>query len=172
MTTDLIRNVDGTAPVHPSRETLEALRKGSLSLEKRLEVLDHIRRCSACSALLAEIFEEGEVLAPTPDFCANVLRKSQSQLIIDLGRPSSAARRTEQKKDFRRYCLKVACAACVAVVIILSGVLEDGLDFMSQQNFEKYSGQTAEEETSAFHEFANSIQNFYSELFHTEVKND
>ncbi|MBE6032188.1 MAG: hypothetical protein IJO79_02830 [Firmicutes bacterium] len=158
--TNALKIVSRDISAHLTPETLAALRKGTLPLEEKLAALEHVSRCSRCADLLAAGFDREDLLAPPVDFAADVRRKAKNQgpEITDLVRPEVL------KKEFRRYCLKVACAACAAVILLMTGAFDYSVDLIAAANEDK--------EHSVMGNMTENIKGFSDLFFDPEVLED
>ena len=151
--TNELKVVSRDVSAHLTPEILTALRRGTLPPAERIFALEHVSRCSRCAELLAAGFGSADLVEPPVGFSCEVRRKAENQgpSVTDLVRPEVL------KKEFRRYCLKVACAACAAVVLLMTGALDYSVDYIAAAN--------ADKEHSVMGNMTDNIKGF-SDLFY------
>lgn len=95
---------------HLTVEGISALCAGALSSEERLRAAEHIAGCPACASRLAASLEVS--LSTVPEgFAEQVVNKAEN------------VKAAKDKRQFLFYSLRVSLAACIALVILFSGLL-------------------------------------------------
>jgi len=94
---------------HLTKISLEGLKDGTLLDNELVLISEHICSCEACAEALAESFNESELLDAPVGFEEEVLSKIKNK--------------KESKNEFIFYSLRVAMAACIALVFVFSSAL-------------------------------------------------
>lgn len=95
--------------LHPDDHILKSLQTGTLSQEEQLMILSHIADCEACAARLCNLTTL--VLDTPPDFEEKVISKWHTQ-------------KKPHRLSLFLYSLRVGIAACIALMLLYSGVFE------------------------------------------------
>jgi hypothetical protein len=98
---------------HLSEETLDNLKLGTLKDEEMMLALDHIGECEKCASVLADSFEENELVDAPFGFQEKIQIKIKGERVSNL--------------NFSFYCFKVVAAASVALMLLFS----NGLSFFA-----------------------------------------
>ena len=94
---------------HLTEETLTMLKFDILGDEEMIVILEHISDCQMCAGEFADSFKEDELAEAPLGFQEKVQIKIKSK--------------RQSKIQFRFYCVKVAVAASVALVLVFSNGL-------------------------------------------------
>lgn len=95
--------------LHPEDHMLKALQAGTLSQEEQIALLTHIAGCEACAARLCELIPH--TLDTPPGFEKKVISRWHAQ-------------QKSRHLSLFLYSLRVGIAACIALVLLYSGVFE------------------------------------------------
>jgi len=91
---------------HISVEIMCKLKEGNLSDEELIIVLDHITNCSECAGILADSYDENELIEVPEGF----------EESIEL----NIKNKKQTKFNFGLYCMKVTVAAAIAIIMVFS----------------------------------------------------
>jgi hypothetical protein len=94
---------------HLTEETLEALKFDILQDEELISVLDHISECQKCAGAFAGSFEDDELAEAPLGFQEKVQIKIKGK--------------KQSNIQFSFYCVKVAVAASIALMMVFSNGL-------------------------------------------------
>lgn len=94
---------------HLTKETLTMLKFDILGEEEMIDILEHISDCQMCAGEFADSFKEDELAEAPLGFQEKVQIKIKSK--------------RQSKIQFRFYCVKVAVAASVALILVFSNGL-------------------------------------------------
>ena len=96
--------------VCPSPEILALYAGEELDTSERAGLTAHLAECSACSALVADLQFDRELLRKPPDISEEAIEDVHRRVMSELPRPGSR----------RRYLWPAAVAACVALLALSS----------------------------------------------------
>lgn len=91
---------------HASIESICKLKEGNLSDNELISVLDHIANCSECAGILADSYDENELIEVPKGFEENIERNIKDK--------------KQTKFNFGLYCMKVTAATVIAIIIVFS----------------------------------------------------
>lgn len=160
---------------HLSSETLMKLKTGKLSLEEKLEALKHIADCNLCRELLADSFQQEDLLIVPQDFQSRVVRETQAERTIvnsrishkavaDINAPGFSGS-NRRKREFYLYAARVSLAMCLTLMLVFSGTF----GFMTSA-LEAKASQTLD--LSKINSFTENIRNVSDKIVNMEVNND
>lgn len=95
---------------HLSIETLQAIKTGTISEIEMIHSVTHIGECESCANCYADIFGENELFEAPGGLEEEVRNKLKPKHVKD--------------RQFIYYSLRVAVAACIALMIVFSGILD------------------------------------------------
>ena len=155
---------------HLSADMILKLKKGDLSPEKMIEALEHIGACSACAGLLADSYEEKDLLRVPPQFAEGVLRRTGGLRLTAPAVKENKGTRDKAgpvnwKREFHRYTLKVACAASAILLLLGTGAFGGSLENIA-------SGKLIHYDFSGMNAIPQSLNDFSSRLLNWEVINN
>lgn len=102
---------------HLSVETVVKLKEGTLNDEELMIVLDHITECTECAGVLADSYNENELVDVPEGFEENVTLKISETEHIKVND------KKHTKFNFNFYCMKVIAAASIAILMLFSNEL-------------------------------------------------
>jgi len=94
---------------HLTQAALQKLKSGELSEVELIRVTDHIADCKSCASAFVECFSVSEFIDVPYGFAEEVESKLYS--------------RRKSNRQFTFYSIRVAIAACAALVIVFSSTL-------------------------------------------------
>lgn len=105
---------------HISDEVLQAYVAETLSMQKEIEVMEHIAVCDSCAEHFASMMAEKNMVSPPPDLKSGILeqtvyRKSTVRTIQEL-----QEKKREKQKEFLGYAVKVSVAMVASILMIIS----------------------------------------------------
>ena len=174
---------------HLSSETLMKLKTGKLSLEEKLEALEHIADCNLCAELLADSFQQEDILIVPQDFQSRVIKETnfeaQAERTIKDSKVThkfAAANNTQhihttgikssgfngsnrRKREFYLYAARVSLAMCITLMLMFSGTF----GFMANA-LEAKASQTLD--LSKVNTFTENIRNVSDKIVNMEVNNN
>lgn len=98
---------------HLTKETLKKLKFGTLNDEELTSILEHISDCQKCSGAFADSFKDDELAEAPLGFQEKVQIKIKGK--------------KQSNIKFSFYCVKVAVAASIALIMVFS----NGLNFLA-----------------------------------------
>jgi len=129
---------------HLSEYDMKALREGALHESELLALSDHLSVCGLCAGKFAASFGEEELLAVPFGFGENIMARLK---------PGK-----EDKKQLFFYSVRVAVAACVALIFVFSGALNFLADLDSKIKGYEVKGQyVADVVNMGFQDFSKKI---------------
>jgi len=96
-----------------SAETVRRFASRELDNDELAAFADHLADCPRCQKILAEAYGPGQLMDAPPGFTERVIV-----------RLPAARRAANSKNTLLFYSLRVAAAACVALALLFSGVLD------------------------------------------------
>jgi len=115
---------------HLSDVTFKKLKANQLSVEEKLEGLEHMAECPLCAERFAESFISSDLLTTPQDFQSRVLKEikwddSQREVKkngISKSNPSNNFNALKRKrKEFYFYVARVSLAMCISLMLLFSG---------------------------------------------------
>lgn len=96
---------------HALVETMCKLKEGNLSDDELIVVLDHITNCSECAGILADSYDEKELIKVPEGFEESIEFNIKTK------------NKKQTKFDFGLYCMKVTAAVVIAIIMVFSNQL-------------------------------------------------
>ena len=93
---------------HLTIAAMDSLKDGELNSEDMILVAEHIGMCEYCADILANSFEEGQLVEASQDFSETVLNKVNFKV--------------QNKTQFIAYSLRVTLAATLALILVFSNM--------------------------------------------------
>lgn len=134
---------------HLSEYALAALKEGTLNKAEILAASEHMSGCRLCAGKFAGSFGENELLEVPSGFKDDIAARL---------RPAK-----EEKRQFLFYSLRVAIAACAALIIVFSGTLSFIADMDSKIKGSQTGGLYLADTLNA------GFQNFSQKILDLEV---
>ncbi|MCL2107482.1 MAG: hypothetical protein FWH26_10565 [Oscillospiraceae bacterium] len=111
---------------HLDELQLRALLAGSLRIEARCALLEHLSGCADCADTLLALSEKLPLAEPPAGFEARVWER------LPAARPEG--RRQGSSESLRIYSLKVCVALAATLILLFSGALKRLCDFVPEQS--------------------------------------
>lgn len=105
---------------HMNDEVLQAYLAGELSIQKEIEIMEHIAVCDSCAKRFADGMTEKNMVTPPPDLKSGILeqtvyRKSTVRTIQEL-----QERKRAKQKELMGYAVKVGLAMAASILMVIS----------------------------------------------------
>lgn len=136
---------------HLTEASLTAFKDGSLDDNDLFLVSDHIICCEKCAAAIADSFNETELAEAPSGFQEEIQNK------IKISK--------ERLFEFRIYSLKVATAACIALMIVFSNGLNIISNAITQPDLVKAPN------FKAVNSISQNLNKFSQKIINSEVYN-
>lgn len=141
-------NEDG----HLTEMSFNALKNGSLDDESLILVSEHISDCEKCASVLADSFNDNELAKIPLGFEEEIKEKIKTK--------------NQSNFQFGFYSLKVAIAACVALIIVFS----NELNFVANTKIGTSCIKTPD--LSIVNSINTNLNNFSQKIINMEVYNN
>jgi len=135
---------------HLTEETLQVLKFDILQDEELIFVLEHISECQKCAGEFADNFKEHELAEAPLGFQEKVQIKIKSK--------------KQSKMQFSFYCVKVAVAASIALMVVFS----NGLSSLANSKI----GYVKPLDLSVVNSINANLNNFSEKIINLEVFNN
>lgn len=135
---------------HLTEETLNILKFDILQNEELIFVLEHISNCQKCAGAFADNFKDDELAEAPLGFQEKVQIKTKSK--------------KESKIQFSFYCVKVAVAASIALMVVFS----NGLNSLVNSKI----GYVKPLDLSVVNSINANLNNFSEKIINLEVFNN
>lgn len=115
---------------HLSAETFRKLNANELTIEEKIQALDHISGCSLCAESFSESFVDSGLLTTPQDFQSRVLKEikladSNREIKVlsssKMNSSKSLGDLTRKRKEFYFYVARVSLAMCISLMLLFSG---------------------------------------------------
>ena len=115
---------------HLTEETFRKLKANQLSIEEKLDALEHIAECILCADRFAESFVISDLLTTPNDFQSRVLkeikwddshREVKTYAISKSKSGNNSNELNRKKKAFYFYVARVSLAMCISLMLLFSG---------------------------------------------------
>lgn len=151
---------------HLTEEMIAALVSGKLGINEKIEALDHIAVCEACSERLTDAYENVALLKLPPQFCDEVRSSLRQYVAPELNRnlvepQIRKSDRQERQKEYRRYSFRVVLAACFTMVLLFSSTVSTGIAALNDR--------MANPDFSHIEKFSQGLNNFSNQVLNWEA---
>lgn len=133
---------------HLNEIAIEKLKMGNLSDDAMILVSEHLCTCEKCADCLANSFDDNELIDAPLGFEEEVQSRIEKSKQV--------------RRDFMFYSFKVAIAACIAIIITFSNVI----NFTNNKQIKKYMNTSSLNVVSSIN---NKLTNFSQKIVNMEV---